>query len=98
MIADEIPFLSDPYISLVVSAVILLSTGLFVSFFIGDSILLSGIKGEKKIVEKTEEEIKKEGAVLVDIKNEMKKEEVILLEIQRELATLNNSSEKNPPK
>ncbi len=98
MIADEIPFLSDPYVSLIVSAIILLSTGLFVSFFIGDSILLSGIKGEKKIVEKTEEEIKKEGAVLTNIQNEMKKEEAILAEIQRELAALNNSSEKNPPK
>ena len=52
LIADSIPFLSNPYISLFVSIIILLAIGLFVSFFIGDSILLSGLRGEKKLIEK----------------------------------------------
>ena len=46
--------------SLVLGVLILLSSGLLVSFFIGDSIILSGFKHEKKLTEKTEEEIKKE--------------------------------------
>ena len=46
--------------TIVWTTLILLLTGLFVSFFIGDRILLSGIKREKKIEEETEEEIQKE--------------------------------------
>ncbi|MBP9710842.1 MAG: hypothetical protein KBD50_01080 [Candidatus Pacebacteria bacterium] len=45
--------------SIVAGVVIMLSTGLLVSFFIGDSIILSGFKKEKKLVEKTEQEILK---------------------------------------
>lgn len=97
MIADTTPFLSNPYISLLASAIILLSTGLFVSFFIGDSILLSGIRGEKKIVEKTKEEITKEGAVLSNIQNEMKREDAILTEIQKELTALREERKKDQP-
>ncbi|OGC88874.1 hypothetical protein A2419_02495 [Candidatus Adlerbacteria bacterium RIFOXYC1_FULL_48_26] len=51
--------------SLLLGALIMLPTGLFVSFFIGDSIILSGIKHEKKIVEKTEAELRAE---TVDLK------------------------------
>jgi hypothetical protein len=40
------------------SALILI--GLFVSIFIGDSIIMSGIKNTKKITEKTEKEISEE--------------------------------------
>jgi hypothetical protein len=42
------------------TTLILLATGLFVSFFVGDRIILSGVKKEKKIEEKTEDEIDKE--------------------------------------
>lgn len=47
--------------TIVWTAIILLMTGLFVSLTIGDRIILSGIKHEKKIEEKTESEIKGEG-------------------------------------
>ena len=43
--------------SLFISTTILLATGLFVSYFIGDQFIISGIRGEKKIIEKTKEEI-----------------------------------------
>jgi hypothetical protein len=39
---------------------VLLITGLFVSVLIGDKIILSGVANEKKIVEKTENEIVEE--------------------------------------
>lgn len=44
--------------SVVVGAIILLATGLFVSFFVGEQIIISGVKEEKRIDEETEEEIK----------------------------------------
>jgi hypothetical protein len=57
----------EPVNMLIVTG-ILLATGLFVSYFIGDSILLSGLKSEKKIHEKTAKEIKEEEVTLKDIK------------------------------
>lgn len=46
--------------SMVVGIIVLLGTGLFVSVFIGDSIIMSGIKKDKKLVEKTIDEVETE--------------------------------------
>lgn len=64
--AELFPFLFGP-VSIIISVAILLVTGLFVSFFIGDRIILSGIKGEKKLVEKTEREIEEEEVELEEL-------------------------------
>jgi len=64
-------------VNLVLVVAVLLATGLFVSYFIGDTILISGLRKEKKLHEKTEKDIKEEGATLHDIKkvvNELKQE------------------------
>jgi len=61
--ADLFPFLDGP-MSIVISVIILLFTGLFVSFFIGHSIILSGLKQEKKIEEKEISEIETEMDIL----------------------------------
>ena len=61
--------------SMVVGIVMLLMTGLFVSVFIGDSMILSGLRGEKKLVEKTEDEIE----------SEISKEEKILKHLENDL-------------
>lgn len=53
-------FLFSPGISLALSVCALLLTGLFVSFFIGDRIILTGLKHEKKLAEKTEKEVAEE--------------------------------------
>lgn len=45
--------------SIAAGIAILLASGLLVSFFIGDSIIISGFKKEKKLVDKTEAEILK---------------------------------------
>jgi len=42
------------------SSIILLMTGLFVATFIGERIIISGLKQEKKATDKTEDEIKRE--------------------------------------
>ena len=55
---------------------ILLVTGLFVSVFIGDSIIISGMRGSKKIIEQTESELELEGQtekkLLADIAQEIR--------------------------
>jgi hypothetical protein len=71
-----------------VSVVLLLVSGLFVSIFVGDSIILSGVMGEKKLIEKTEAELHKEGSELGVIGDKVGREEETLMEIQRELKEL----------
>ena len=69
-------FFYEP-VNLIFTAIILLMTGLFVSYFIGDTILMSGLKGQKKQAEKTEKEVKEEDVELGQIRStikEMKKE------------------------
>lgn len=61
---------SEP-ISLVISALVMLLSGIFVSFFIGDRIILSGLTHEKKVEEKTEAEVRAEAAILVNIVNKL---------------------------
>lgn len=66
-IIDTIPLLHYPVVSFVVSVIILLVTGTFVSVFIGDQILLSGLKHEKRVAEKTEKDIAEEETELTKI-------------------------------
>jgi len=47
-------------ITVVWTSIALLLTGLFVSNFIGERIIISGLKKEKKVTDKTEEEVKEE--------------------------------------
>src|SRR3989344_305655 len=54
--AELIPALHG-FGSVVAGVVILLFSGLLVSFFIGDSIIISGVKKEKKLVERSELDI-----------------------------------------
>lgn len=61
----------DGPLSLLAGAIILLMTGVFVSNFIGNEILISGLKGDKKIAEKTEKELREEESELMRIKNEV---------------------------
>lgn len=60
-------WLFDPFVSVAFSIVVLLVTGLFVSFFIGDRIIMSGLKHEKKVEEKTEVEVREEEAMLASV-------------------------------
>ena len=80
MVADAIPFLTGP-VSILVSVAILLAMGLFVSFFIGDSIIISGLKKEKRLDEKIAAEVKTE----LDVLNNIEKR---LNDIEKELKTL----------
>ena len=63
----------SPVVSLILSIVILLMTGLFVSVFIGERVIISGLKQEKKVFDKTENEIKEEEGLLLEVKFTMDK-------------------------
>ncbi|MFZ2303250.1 MAG: hypothetical protein WAV98_00470 [Minisyncoccia bacterium] len=78
--ADAIPFLTGP-ISILISVAILLVTGLFVSFFIGDAIIISGAKKEKRLDEMVASGVKTE----LDILNEI---QIRLNNIEQELRAL----------
>ena len=63
--------------NLVLVIIVLLATGLFVSYFIGDTILLSGLKGEKKVTERTAKDVREEELKIVELRStikDMKKE------------------------
>jgi len=76
-VADDMSLGS--WASIIISIILLLMTGLFVSFFIGHYIIFSGLKQEKKIEEKEEDEIRAEldlqwaqMKVLLEIKERIK--------------------------
>ncbi|MEI6190856.1 MAG: hypothetical protein WCP24_00630 [bacterium] len=52
-------FLYEP-VTVIWTSIVLLMTGLFVSNFIGERIVISGLKKEKKVTDKTEGEIQEE--------------------------------------
>lgn len=71
-------------VQLVVSTLGLMVTGLMVSTFIGDRIILSGLRHEKKTVEKTEEIMKEEAISLAHIRDEIR-------ELKKEIKKLNGN-------
>jgi len=69
-IADDMNM--SGFMSLALGVFISISSGLFVSFFVGDKIIIAGIKNEKRIDEKNEEEIKQEEETLIKIEKDLK--------------------------
>ncbi|OGE82024.1 MAG: hypothetical protein A3B10_04010 [Candidatus Doudnabacteria bacterium RIFCSPLOWO2_01_FULL_44_21] len=63
----------DGLASFLIGSVFLLITGVFVSNFIGNEIILSGLRGEKKLAEKTVDEVKTETGAIGEIRTEVKK-------------------------
>lgn len=78
--AEYVPVL-DGIGSVILGTALLLATGLLVSFFIGDSILISGSKHEKKLAEKTAQSIKTESDLILDVERK-------LADLERELGEL----------
>ena len=73
--------------SVILTVTVMLATGLFISFFVGDLIIMSGLKHEKKIVDKTESEVKDEEVRLEEM-------EEVLTEVQEELRHLHREHSK----
>ncbi|MFA5095302.1 MAG: hypothetical protein WC447_01410 [Candidatus Paceibacterota bacterium] len=75
----------DGPLSIIVGGILLLSTGLFVFGFIGSEAIISGLKGEKRLAEKTQEEVKAEAGAIKEIKEEVKEISRHLDEIEKDL-------------
>ena len=71
----------DGPLSLLIGTILLLITGLFVSVFIGDQVIISGLRGEKKLTEKTEKEVEDGETMLTKVHQEIHG-------IQRRLSTI----------
>ncbi|MBX4215444.1 hypothetical protein KW797_00615 [Candidatus Parcubacteria bacterium] len=79
--ADLFDFMTGP-VSLLIALTILLMTGLFVSFFVGDTIIIAGLKRQKKVAERTETEIETEKDELDEMRGIIRKMERDLEEIK----------------
>ncbi len=87
-------FVFNEGISLVIVTLILLATGLFVSYFIGDTILISGLKQQKKRTEKTKKDIEDEEQEIKALRSTIKEMKAEVDEI-REIVRSVNSIHKN---
>jgi hypothetical protein len=76
----------DGPLSMAIGLMLLLITGIFTSIFIGNEIIISGIKGEKKTVDKTEMEIRSETESVNYIKKEIETISSRLKKIEAELS------------
>jgi len=72
----------DGPLSILVGTVLLLVAGLFVTSFIGNEIILSGLKKEKKLAEKTEGEIELDLKESNKIKSEIHEMNTLLKKIE----------------
>lgn len=75
----------DGPLSFVVGIVVLHFTGAFTSSFIGNELILSGLRGEKRLSQKTESEVKTEEQFVVDIKEELEKMTEKVEQLEREV-------------
>jgi len=82
--ADEIPILSNSWVSLGTGSLILLLIGVFVSVFVGNKLILTGLRGEKKMTEKTREEIEEEEAQIKKMQTTVNKIEEEIEELKKD--------------
>lgn len=88
----------DGPLSAISGIIILLSTGLFVSNFIGNEILISGVRGDKKISEKTEKEVRGEKSELDEIQRELHTLTLTVARLERKLLPPSNVRTKEKKK
>jgi hypothetical protein len=61
----------DSVVSLVLGSFLLLSSGLFISEFLSGQILITDVKKEEKMAEKTEEDVQRESSELPSIEKDI---------------------------
>jgi uncharacterized protein YneF (UPF0154 family) len=95
--ADLFWFMNGPLgltVSLLVTIVVMLLTGLFTSFFVGDVIIMSGLKKEKKLIEKTESEIREEDVDLYGLKKELEEIKKMVADLKNDVSLIKPSRKK----
>ncbi len=83
----------DGPLSTVLGTVLMLATGLFVSNFIGNEIIISGLRGQKKLAEKTEDEILSEVETIEEIHNDVHTIAKQVQHIEKTVATDDTSTD-----
>lgn len=86
----------DGLASLIIGSLMLLATGLLVSNFIGNEIIISGLRGEKKLAEKTEIEVKTETGAIGDMQEDLKEISARLRALEERIGA--RAVRKAPPK
>ena len=82
-IADD--FSLNSFVSLMLGSLILLITGVFVSAFVGNRLIITGLSGEKKLTEKTKEEIETEENKIDRLQKTLSRIEQKVEEVESEL-------------
>ncbi len=82
-IADD--FSLNSFVSLVLGSMILLMTGVFVSAFVGNRLIISGLSGEKKLTEKTKDEIETEENKIDTLQKSINRLEQEVVNLENEL-------------
>lgn len=72
-------------ISLIIGSIMLLMTGIFVSAFVGNKLIISGLVGEKKLSEKEEDEIQTEEMQLKNLQNTLNRVEKKISDLEEEI-------------
>ncbi len=88
--ADNLPFINNSWISFIVGSIILLLTGIFVSAFVGSRLIMTGLRGEKKMTEKTKEEIEEE-------EGQIKRMQTAVHKIENEVEELKKDFQEHHP-
>lgn len=81
--ADMFSFMSGP-VTIVISVIILLASGVFVTGLIGHRLIITGLKGEKKLAEMTRDEVINTETDLKSIKEIVEKIEEDLEELKQQ--------------
>jgi hypothetical protein len=78
--------------SLILGIFVLNITGAFISSFIGNELILSGLRGEKKLNQKTESEIKTEVRAVSDIQDILGSLSIQVGELEKKVRTHHHES------
>ncbi|MDO8686795.1 MAG: hypothetical protein Q7K11_01120 [Candidatus Berkelbacteria bacterium] len=84
-LADDINVSS--ILSIIIGSFILIITGVFISTFIGNQFIITGLVGEKKLVEKEEGEIETEETKLKNLQNTLNRLEQKLDHVETHLGS-----------
>lgn len=71
--------------SIIIGAIILLLTGLFIPSFLGNRFIISGLIGEKRLAEQEEGEIETEESQIKNLQNTLNRVEKKLEELEKEV-------------
>ena len=83
---SSMPWWDGP-LSIIIGFFILSITGLFVANLIGAETILSGLRGEKQLTEKTEREVKKEMEESIRMKEEIHEMDTRIKHVEKILST-----------